>query len=62
MPRKPSKSGMNKLLASETTLLSGDPLIGLLELNDLSDVTKRRRLSVKAFRFLFALLPDMKRS
>jgi hypothetical protein len=32
MKRKPSKSGFNKLLGSDATLLSADPLIGLLEL------------------------------
>ncbi|WP_353642932.1 hypothetical protein [Mesorhizobium sp. WSM2239] len=32
MKRKPSKSGFTKLLASDATLLSADPLIGLLEL------------------------------
>lgn len=32
MKRKPSKSGFNKLLAADTTLLSAEPLIGLLEL------------------------------
>jgi hypothetical protein len=32
MKRKPSKSGFTKLLGSDATLLSADPLIGLLEL------------------------------
>jgi hypothetical protein len=32
MTRKPSKSGFTKLIASDATLLSADPLIGLLEL------------------------------
>jgi hypothetical protein len=32
MTRKPSKSGFTKLLAADITLLSADPLIGLLEL------------------------------
>ncbi|WP_292216175.1 hypothetical protein [Mesorhizobium sp.] len=32
MKRKPGKSGFIKHLAAETTLLSADPLIGLLEL------------------------------
>ncbi len=31
MKRKPSKSGFIKFLAADTTLLSADPLIGLLE-------------------------------
>jgi hypothetical protein len=33
MKRKPSKSGLNKLLAGDATLLSRDPLIGMLELD-----------------------------
>ncbi|WP_434723030.1 hypothetical protein [Mesorhizobium sp. RIZ17] len=32
MKRRPGKSGFVKLLATETTLLSADPLIGLIEL------------------------------
>jgi hypothetical protein len=32
MKRKPSKTGFNKLLAADTTVLSADPLIGLLKL------------------------------
>lgn len=32
MKRKPSRSGFNKLLDVDTTLLSAEPLIGLLEL------------------------------
>jgi hypothetical protein len=32
MKRMPGKSGFTKLLAADTTLLSTDPLIGLLEL------------------------------
>lgn len=32
MKRKPSKSGFTKLLGSDATPLSADPLIGLLEL------------------------------
>ncbi|RRI02291.1 hypothetical protein EH240_12545 [Mesorhizobium tamadayense] len=32
MKHKPSKSGFTKLLAADTTLLSADPLIGLLQL------------------------------
>ncbi|MCF6112199.1 hypothetical protein [Mesorhizobium muleiense] len=32
MKRKPSKSGFAKLIASDGTLLSADPLIELLEL------------------------------
>lgn len=32
MKRKPSKSGFTILVAADTTLLSAEPLIGLLEL------------------------------
>jgi hypothetical protein len=32
MKRKPSKGGFTKLLAADTTLLSAEPLIGLIEL------------------------------
>jgi hypothetical protein len=37
MKRKPSKTGYNRLLASDAPLISRDPLIGILELDTDSD-------------------------
>jgi hypothetical protein len=56
MTRKPSKSGFTKLLAADTTLLSADPVIGLLELDTDSGTVELAMNRVMAERLPFAVV------
>ncbi|RWB27536.1 MAG: hypothetical protein EOQ42_31130 [Mesorhizobium sp.] len=56
MKRKPSKSGFNKLLAADTTLLSAEPLIGLLELETDSGTIELAMNRIVAQRLLSAVV------
>ncbi|TIR05373.1 MAG: hypothetical protein E5X37_27110 [Mesorhizobium sp.] len=56
MKRKPSNSGFAKLLAADTTLLSAEPLIGLLELETDSGSIKLAMNRIVAERLLSAVV------
>ncbi|TIP70596.1 MAG: hypothetical protein E5X53_26420 [Mesorhizobium sp.] len=56
MTRKPSKSGFAKLLAADTTLLSTEPLIGLLELESDSGTIELAMNRIVAERLLSAVV------
>jgi hypothetical protein len=56
MTRKPSKSGFTKLLAADTTLLSAEPLIGLLELDTDNGTIELAMNRIMAERLHFAIV------
>ncbi|SJM34518.1 hypothetical protein [Mesorhizobium delmotii] len=56
MKRKPSKSGFNKLLDVDTTLLSAEPLIGLLELETDTGTIELAMNRTLAEQLLFAIV------
>ncbi|TKD40627.1 MAG: hypothetical protein E5W98_20540 [Mesorhizobium sp.] len=56
MKRKASKSGFNKLLAADTTLLSAEPLIGLLELETDTGRIELAMNRILAEQLLFAIV------
>jgi hypothetical protein len=56
MKRKPSQSGFNKLLDVDTTLLSAEPLIGLLELETDTGTIELAMNRILAEQLLFAIV------
>jgi hypothetical protein len=60
MKRKPSKSGFNKLLDADTTLLSAEPLIGLLELETDTGTIELAMNRTLAEQLLFAVVEFLK--
>jgi hypothetical protein len=54
--KRSSKSGFTKLLAADTTLLSPDPLIGLLELETDSGTIELAMNRILAEQLLFAIV------
>lgn len=56
MKHKPSKTGFTKLLAADTTLLSADPLIGLLELETDSGTIELAMNRILAERLMAAVV------
>jgi hypothetical protein len=56
MKRKPSKTGFTKLLSADTTWMSADPLIGLLELETDSGTIELAMNRIVAERLLSAVV------
>ncbi|TIS98071.1 hypothetical protein [Mesorhizobium sp.] len=56
MKSKPSKSGFTKLVVADTTLLSAEPLIGLLELETDSGTVELAMNRTMAERLHFAVV------